>query len=136
MNATNIDGCGNMYLPIYRDGIPMLVQFQCIKPGDTAIRCEFRDEILVGAGGCKYEDKTYFFHEPHHNVWFPRDFQKQTVLLFGGNLSLDADIHEINAVLYRADADTALSELSSFGYRKDELRERGFGFLFDVMSLH
>ena len=136
MRATNIDGCGNVYLPIYRDGIPMLVQFRYLRTGDTAIRCEFREEVAVGSEGCKLEGKTFFFHDPHHNAWFPCDFQKQPVLLFGGNLSMDADIHEINAVLYRADAETALSELASFGYREDDLRERGFGFLFDIMNLH
>lgn len=136
MSTTNIDSCGNMYLPIYRDGIPMLVQFQCLKPGDAAIRCECREEVTVGVGGCKYGNKTYFFQDPRHNAWFPSDFQKQPVLLLGGTLSVDADIHEINAVLYRADADTALSELTTFGYREPDLRERGFGFLFDIMQLH
>ena len=136
MSTTNVDSCGNMYLPIYRDGIPMLVQFQCLKPGDTAIRCEYLEEVAVGIGGCKHAEKTYFFHDPCFSSWFPSDFQKQPVLMFGGNLSVDADIHEINAVLYRADADTALSELATFGYREPDLRERGFGFLFDVLKLH
>lgn len=136
MSATNIDGYGNMYLPIYRDGIPMLVQFWHLKPGDSAIRCDCREEVIVGQGGCKHGQKTYFFHDPRYNAWFPSDFQAQPVLLFGGNLGLDADIHEINSVLYRADADTALSELASFGYRESDLRERGFGFLFDIMQLH
>lgn len=136
MSATNIDSCGDMYLPIYRDGIPMLVQFQYLKPGDVAIRCECREEVAVGVGGCKHGDKTYFFHDPQYNAWFPSDFQKQPVLLFGGNLSVDADIHEINSVLFLADADTALAELAAFGYREADLRERGFGFLFDIMQLH
>lgn len=136
MSTTNIDGCGDMYLPIYRDGIPMLIPFRDLAHRDEVIREFHGEEIVVGSGGCKHGEKTFFFHDPHWNAWFPSDFQSQQVLLFVGNLGVDADIREINTVLSRSDANTALSELAKFGYFEDDLRERGFAFLFDILKLH
>lgn len=136
MNTTNIDGCGDMYLPIYRDGIPMLVPFRDLTHRDEVIREFPGEEIVVGSGGCKHGEKTFFFHDPRWNAWFPSDFRSQPVLLFAGNLGVDADICEINTVLARSDVDSALSELAKLGYLEDGLRERGFSFLYDILKLH
>ena len=123
------------YVPIYRNGIPMLVPFDEIVVRDDVIISAQGDKVFALCGS-KTTNGTCFFHDEHFAPWFVEDFAKVCIPNHYKGKDEDADraITEINALLASSDETNAADVLRTHGYDQEKLTSYGFGFLDGIIK--
>lgn len=128
---------GNLYVPVFRDGLPMLVQFRELMRNDEVMQEGMDGEVCVNSENAEFSQGVWFFHDKYHNAYFPDDFlHYQRPAIYGGeDAKTDKEISAINMILAKADQDTAISALEKQGYGEKLLRRFGFWFVFDILPI-
>lgn len=127
----------NLYVPIFRNGLPMLVQFKELIRNDEVMQEGMDGEVCVYSERAKFSQGVCFFHDKYRNAYFPDDFLRyQRPAIYGGeDAEMDKEINAVNMILAKADQDTAISALEKHGYGEMLLRRFGFWFVFDILPI-
>lgn len=128
---------GNLYVPIFRNGLPMLVQFRELIRNDEVMQEGMDGEVCVNSENAVFSQGVWFFHDKYHNAYFPDDFlHYQRPAIYGGeDAETDKEIKAVNMILANSDQETAISALEKQGYGEMLLRRFGFWFVFDILPI-
>lgn len=132
---------GERYVAIFRNGLPMIIQFRGLKNGDLLLLNSRNNgkyqEVYVSYHNADQSGEDWFVHDPHFNAYFAEDCDH--VCKFDCSETpeyiLSAMIKLINAMLAQYDNKNARCALESLGCNEQILRKLGFGFLFDHVGI-
>lgn len=132
---------GERYVAIFRDSLPMIIQFQDLKKGDILLlNSRYKNkyqEVTVSHHDADLSGEDWFVHDANLNAIFSEDCDRVCVFDCEDTPEyiLSALIKLINTKLIQCDKNNARVVLKKLGCNEKVLRKIGFGFLIDHVGI-